>query len=182
MKTDPRQAQFLKGERLYLREVRPSDVGDRYHAWMNDPEVTRYLESRLVPQSREQLQEYVRDRLADKENLFLAIVLHDRDRHIGNIKLGPINWFHRLSEIGILIGEKDCWGCGFAAEAIGLLTDYAFRGLGLHKVTAGCYGSNPNSARAFQKAGFAVEGIRPLHFFFEGSYTDLVLLGRVNPE
>lgn len=178
--TSARSALFLEGERLYLRGVTSEDVTDAYLRWMNDPEVTRYLESRFFPQTKEGIRSFVESLQGDRDNAFFAIVLKEGDRHIGNIKLGPINWLHRLGEIGLMIGEKDTWGKGYAAEAIRLITDYAFRHLNLHKVTAGCYGSNQGSARAFERAGFTVEGLRPQHFFCEGEYVDFILLGKIN--
>lgn len=174
-------SRFVVGERVYLREVRPTDVGDAYYGWMNDPEVTRYLESRFYPQSLESLHSFVSGKLGDRDNVFLAIVLRADDRHVGNIKLGPVDWIHRTADIGLLVGERDCWGKGYATEAISLVTDYAFRTLNLRKVTASCYGNNPGSARAFEKAGFEVEGARRAQFHSDGEYVDQILLGRVRP-
>ena len=156
---------FIEGERIYLREVRPTDVNENYYRWMNDPEVTQHLESRFYPNSMESLGDYVAGKLRDRDNVFLAIVLKEGDRHIGNIKLGPINWIHRLADVGILIGEKDYWGKGYATEAIGLVVDYAFGTLNLHKLIAGCYDLNQGSVRAFQKAGFVVESLRKQHYY-----------------
>ena len=48
-------------------------------------------------------------------------------------------------EIGIMIGEKDCWGNGFATECIELVANYAFDVLNLHKLTAGCYANHAGS-------------------------------------
>lgn len=172
---------FLEGERIYLREVRPSDVNENYYRWMNAPEVTKYLESRFHPNSLESLREYVAGKLGDRENVFLAIVLKDGDRHIGNIKLGPINWIHRFADIGILVGEQDCWGKGYASEAIRLIAVYAFRTLNLHKLTAGCYEENQGSVKAFLKIGFVIEGVRKDYFYSDGAYTDHVLLGMIRP-
>ncbi|MGE3540907.1 MAG: GNAT family N-acetyltransferase [Candidatus Tectimicrobiota bacterium] len=177
----PAQQYFLQSARLYLREVRPSDVTDTYYRWMNDPEVTRYLESRFTPYAREGLREYVLGKLGDRDNVFLAIILHEGERHIGNIKLGPIHWIHRYADIGLLIGEKDCWGQGYATEAIQLVVEYAFNTLNLHKLTAGCYALNAGSLHAFRKVGFLVEGTRLQHFYYDGSYIDEILLGLVNP-
>jgi [ribosomal protein S5]-alanine N-acetyltransferase len=172
---------FLEGERIYLREVRTADVGDNYYRWMNTPEVTRYLESRFRPNSIEALREYVSALSRDPDNFFLAIVLKDGDRHVGNVKLGPVNWIHRHADLGILIGEKDFWGKGYATEAIRLASDYAFRVLNLHRLGAGCYERNQGSVRAFEKAGFEIEGVRRQHFFCDGEYTGHTLLGLLNP-
>lgn len=173
---------FLEGKRLYLREVRLADVNENYYRWMNDREVTRYLESRFYPNSMEKLAEYVASKLGDRNNVFLAIVLKEGDRHIGNIKLGPIDWIHRVGDVGLIIGEKDCWGKGYASEAISLMGEYAFGRLNLRKVTAGCYASNQGSVKAFQKAGFVIEGLRLQHYYCDGKYDDAVLLGILRSE
>lgn len=170
---------FLAGDRLYLREVRPADANETYYRWMNDPEVTRYLESRFYPNPVEGLREYVAARLGDRNNVFLAIVLKQGHRHIGNIKLGPIDWIHRTGDVGIVVGEKDCWGHGLATEAIRVLAHYASTTLGLRKLTASCYGDNQGSARAFLKAGFEQEGLRRGQFLSGGKPVDSILLGKL---
>jgi RimJ/RimL family protein N-acetyltransferase len=173
---------FIHGERIYLREVRVSDVNESYYRWMNNPEITRYLESRFRPNSLDSLREYVQQKLHDSNSLFLAIVLIDGDRHIGNIKLGDINWVHRFGDVGLLIGEKECWGKGYATEAIGLVTRFAFTVLNLHRLTAGCYASNPGSAGAFLRNGWQEEGRRRNQYFGDGKYEDGILLGITNAE
>lgn len=172
---------FLTGSRIYLREVRLTDVNESYYKWMNDPEVTQYLESRFYPQSMESISEFVKNQTGDQNNVFLAIILKEGDFHIGNIKIGPINWIHRFAEVGILIGDKTSWGKGYGTEAIGLVVKYAFNILNLHKLTAGCYNSNQGSLKAFQKNGFEVEGVRKKHSFHNGEYIDAILLGLLNP-
>lgn len=170
----------MKGERICLRQVRLDDVNEEYCRWMGDPEVTRYTESRFSPSDRASLTENVRQKLQDSNSVFLAIVSSDTERHIGNIKLGPIDWVHGLADVGLLIGDKTCWGKGYATEAIGLVVKYAFQELKLHKLTAGFYAANEASGRAFLKNGFVVEGIRIRHRLCEGNYVDTVLLGLLN--
>lgn len=55
-----KQTYFLRGQRLYLREVRVSDVNERYYQWLNDPDINQYLETRFVPRSIENITEFVR--------------------------------------------------------------------------------------------------------------------------
>lgn len=171
----------LEGPRLYLRDLRTDDVGERYCAWMNDPEVMQFTESRFAPHTVHSLRAYVANATGRPDTVFLAIVIKDGERHIGNIKLGPIHPVHRRGDIGIIIGEKDCWGSGYATEAIQILARYAFGRLQLHKLTAGCYGGNGGSIRAFEKAGFTREAVRPSHFQCDGRFVDEILLGMVQP-
>lgn len=172
---------FITGKHIYLRDVRLSDVNENYYRWMNDPEVIKYIESRFFPVSIEALEEYVKEKDKDKDSIFLAIIYKENQKHIGNIKLGPINRIHRLADIGIIIGEKDYWGKGCAAESIRLISNYAFRTLNLHKLTAGCYKGNVASGKAFEKAGFIKEGVRKAHVFSEGKYQDILQYGLINP-
>lgn len=182
MKEKRREFPGLQGNRIVLREVCPDDVNDRYLGWMNDPKVTKYTESRFSSNDMERLKEDIRQKLDDRRIVFLAIVRKDTGRHIGNIKLGPIDWNHLLADVGVMIGDMDSWEQGFATEAIGLLAGYAFRELKLHKLTAGYYAANKGSEKAFLKNGFRVEGIRKRHRICEGEYMDTVILGLLKEE
>lgn len=172
---------FIAGERVYLREMRASDASGTYHAWMLDPEVLRFTESRPGAYGVDNLTSYIEDKSTDGQHLFLAIVAREDDVHIGNIKIGPMDWRHLNGDLGVIIGEKEYWGRGFATEAIAVVTAHCFDRLGLHKITAGCYAINMGAVRAFEKAGYAIEGCRPSHCLFEGKFVDLILLGRINP-
>ena len=170
---------LIEGERIYLRKIALSDVNKKYLAWMNDSSVNQYLESRFTYWSPDKLRQFIRKNSKGKDNLFLAIVLKDTGVHIGNIKIGPINHIHKYAEVGILIGERDCWGKGYATEAIKLAVEYGFKKLKLHKLIAGAYENNAGSIKAFKKASFSVEGIQKKHFRFQNSYCGRVLLGIV---
>lgn len=168
---------LLRGQRLYLRPIQVADVNERYRRWMRDPDVTRYLECRFSNNSLDDLRTYVAELTNDPNARLLAIVLDENDRHVGNIKLAGINRIHGTAEVGLMLGEKDCWNKGYATEAIRLAMAYAFNELGLHKLTAGCYDVNPASARAFIKAGFVPEGLRREQFKCEGRRVGQILLG-----
>jgi RimJ/RimL family protein N-acetyltransferase len=178
-KTERILAPFLDGQNIYLRAVCSSDANNNYCRWMNDTEVTQYLESRFYPQSVESIASYISKVNASSDSVFFAIVLKDKDIHIGNIKIGSINWIHRYADVGILIGDKTCWGKGFGVEAIKLVVDYAFKKLNLRRLEAGCYSNNIRSIKAFKKAGFIEEGCLRQRYFCEGGYVDRVCLGVV---
>jgi len=173
---------LIEGSRLFLRDLTVADVTDSYVHWMNDPEVVQFTESRFSAHTHESIRAYVERITSDPAYVFLAIVLKDGNRHIGNIKLGPIDTQHRCGDVGIIIGEKDCWGEGYATEAIALLVDYAFSALSLRTVTAGCYSNNPASKKAFLKAGFSIDGVRKDYYTSNGEHVDSILLGIRKPD
>lgn len=157
----------------------PEHVTEQYVAWLNDPEVNQYLESRFARHTLDTTREYVAGTLASPVNLFLGIRSVALGKHVGNIKLGPINEHYATAEIGIMIGDKQAWGRGIATAAIDMVSNIALNDLGLRKVTAGCYESNVGSKRAFERAGFVVEGRRAAQVLVEGKPEGLILMGRV---
>lgn len=176
MRIDP--ASHWENEVVRLAVLLPEEVSDTYVDWLNDPEINRYLESRFAVHDRAGVAAYVESMLASPTSLFLAIHSKVLCRHVGNIKIGPIDRHHGLGEIGLIIGDRAAWGRGIATHAIEAVADIGFRDLGLRKLTAGCYAENKGSQIAFERAGFTVEAARRAHFVSDGRLEDLVLLAR----
>lgn len=169
----------IKGRRIYLREIRLSDSNENYCRWMNDPEVNKFLESRFKRWTVKKIRDYIRKVKCDPSYKFFAILLKSNDRHIGNIKIGPIDRNHRFGDIGLVIGEKSMWGRGYASEAIKLLPKLAFGKMGFHKLTASAYANNKGSIKAFLRAGFKFEGARKKQYLSGGRYVDAIMVGLV---
>lgn len=165
-------------DEVELALLEPDAVGEAYVAWLNDPHINRFLESRFVTHTLESVRDYVSGIVNGADSVIFAIRSKPLARHVGNIKLGPIDHHHGLAEIGLMIGDRDAWGQGIARRAIGIVTAIALKELRLRKVTAGCYASNAGSRTAFVRAGFAVEATRPDHFMLDGQAEDLLLLAR----
>lgn len=172
----------LEGPTVYLRKLVLFDVNANYVQWMNDPQVIHFLEVRHSRRTLKDLREYVSGVIERKEDLFFAICLNESGRHIGNIKLGPINRVHGFAHIKFFIGEREHWGKGIATEAVDLVVRYAFETLGLHKVLAGCYANNEASLRVFRKCGFKKEGVQVAQWLCDGKYVDGILLAKTNPK
>ncbi len=167
----------LDAERLYLRPLTVDDVSERYVAWLNDSDVTRYLETRHAPQTHETVRAFVAGVNARENEHLFGVFERDGDRHVGNIKVGPVHPIHSMADVSLLIGEREVWGRGYAAEAICRIVRHAFEDLGVFKLSASLYAENIASERAFRKAGFLREGLRAKHYDLEGSRSDIVELG-----
>ena len=167
----------VEGERLMLRPVQPEDVNADYQRWMNDPEVVRCTESRFHTHSLEQIREYVQSVQNDPTSVFFAIIEKASGKHIGNVKIGHMQPVHRSADVGIIIGDRGCWGKGYATEALKLVAGYAKETLKLHKLWAGIYANNPGSVAAFRRAGFVEEGRFVQHWFSDGVYVDGIQMG-----
>jgi RimJ/RimL family protein N-acetyltransferase len=166
-------------DRVELFLLTPERVSDAYVGWLNDPQVNQYLESRFGEQGKASVEAFVAAMLASENDLFLGIVDRGLQRHVGNIKLGPIDRCHERGEIGIMIGDRAAWGRGVGSNAIARIVAIARDELGLRKLTAGCYASNVGSKKAFEKAGFVIEGVRGAHYLLDGRPEDGILLGKI---
>jgi ribosomal-protein-alanine N-acetyltransferase len=168
---------FLSGNKLFLRVINEKDLEGRYFDWLNDCEVTKYLETGFFPNSSENMLKYFNDVGRNVNNVLLAIIDAKTNKHIGNIRLGPINWIHRNAFLGIIVGEKEFWGKGYATESIKLMVEYGFDRLNLHKISAGVNNYNTASLKAFERVGFEEEGRRKEELFVDGRYCDSIILG-----
>lgn len=141
-----------------LRPVGLDDCGPTYLGWLQDPEISQWLETRWTPQTNETMRAFVSEAVADRETLLMAMIRMRDGAHVGNIKLGPINTNHMCADLSYFVGDRGSWGRGLATEAIMMMVGLAFEELGLHRVQAACYAGNGGSARALEKAGFRSEG------------------------
>ncbi len=171
----------IEGRQILLRDLKPCDVTQAYVDWMNDPDVVQYTESRFAQHTLQSIRDYVEGFAENSSSILFGIFSKEEDIHIGNIKLGPVNWWHGLADLAIIVGNKKFWGQGIAAEAISLTSRYAFDELRLSKVTAGCYSTNKASEKTFLKVGFRVEAVRPLHYACNGVRVDGVEMGMLSP-
>ena len=145
------------GKNIILRTLELADCQEYYINWLNDNETNQYLESRWSKHDISSVKNFVAS-INNSEHSYIFAIIHNT-KHIGNIKIGPIDYLYKFADIGYLIGEKSYWGKGYATEAIGLILKFAFETLKLHRVEAGAYEQNIGSQKALIKNGFVQEGI-----------------------
>ena len=173
---------FLVGARLYLRALEEGDITDAYVGWLNDWEVTRYLESAgQFPARAQDVKQWLEKYRDPSKHLAFAVVLKEGGRHIGNITLNNIAWIHRTAWIGVMIG-KPFWGQGYATEAESLLLHYAFERLQLHRIVHVAMADNAAGVRLPETLGFRAEGTLRQHYFADGRYRDGVIFGLLAEE
>jgi RimJ/RimL family protein N-acetyltransferase len=96
---------------------------------------------------------------------------------IGVVWLYDIHERHRRAEVRIVIGDKTAWGGGYGPDALRVLARIAFDGLKLDKLWADVLATNPRAARAFERAGFAREGLLAGDRVQDGGRVDVIRLG-----
>ena len=83
-------------------------------------------------------------------------------------------------ELGYWVGEP-YWNRGIATKAIALITEHAFRELGLHRVEASVLVHNVASRKALEKNGFRLEGTAIQGAWKDGAFVDEWRLAKLSP-
>lgn len=171
----------LQTDRLILEKMQLKHISNEYVSWMNDEEVYRYLETG-GNYSKSDLESYLKAAEENDQLHFWAIKIKANDKHIGNIKIDPINFKHGYGEYGILMGDRDEWGKGFAREASKGVIDYCFDVLKLRKVTLGVVADNTAAVHLYRKLGFVQEGYYKYHGLYNNQLCDTYRMAIFNPD
>lgn len=106
---------ILDGENVYLKVLTESDVDD-FCVWYSDGQVTRFIGVKPLPRSVAKT--FFNRMLTESNGVYCGIFKKNEDRIIGYVFLTDILKSHRVArEFGIVIGEKNLWGCGYGSES-----------------------------------------------------------------
>lgn len=173
---------FINGEQLYLRALEEADADGPYPTWFNDDEVCRGNSHHVFPYVREAALSYIRYAQQSREELILAIVLSNGDRHIGNIALQHIHPVYHSAEFSIVIGDKSAWGKGYSRVAGRLLCNHGFSTLNLNRIACATFDDNEAMKRLALSLGMKEEGRRRSAAYKRGRYIDMIEFGVLRTE
>jgi RimJ/RimL family protein N-acetyltransferase len=100
---------------------------------------------------------------------------------VGSASLFEFDSFARHAEAGISLLPR-MRGRGIGTAAIGQLVEFGFVRRNLRRIHLQAIASNTAAIRAYQKAGFVIEGRQRQHAWVRGRYEDIVLLGMLRSE
>lgn len=171
---------ILTGLTIELRPVERRYI-DLFLRWFNNPEVCQYT-LRTRPLTREEEEEWLNKLHQRQGDVVFIVAEKGREEPIGTCGLHRISATNRGAELGIVIGEKDCWGRGFGTEAMNLLCEYGFQVLNLHRIGLSVYEYNARGIRCYEKVGFRIEGRLREARFWNGRYWETVQMGLLENE
>jgi RimJ/RimL family protein N-acetyltransferase len=108
----------------------------------------------------------------DKNHFIFAICNHTNNIFMGGIGLRLNTHFSR-AELGFWIGEP-FWNKGYVTEATGKILEFGFERIGLHKIFASHFISNPASGKVMIKNGMIKEGELVDHIKKDDQYHTLI--------
>lgn len=172
---------MIAGKRVYLTELDRRNA-ETIRAWLNDPEVHRYLLVGGVPLTREDEERFYDSRSTSSDCFDFEVHVAEDGRFIGHVGLGDVSLVHRHAEMGLVIGSKQDWGKGYGADAIVTCLRFAFLSLGLHSV---CIRADEHHERAldlYRRLGFVESGREREWIYREGRFVDHVVFHMLDSE
>lgn len=166
----------IQGERIILRAIEAEDL-PLIVKWYNDPSIASMLGGWKFPVSLKKIEGWFQGIQGDDLNQRFAIQCSDLGL-IGTANLVEINWKDRTATHGILLGEQEFRGKGYATETVLTLMRYAFEELGLYRLDSTIISSNTSSLRLYlERCGWKEEGRLRGWYWRNGKRWDKVMIG-----
>ena len=167
---------FLHGDTVTLRPVERDDLSF-LQTNINDPTVWRSL-AMNAPINGRQEEEWF-ESIGDGDGVHLLIT--DGERRVGVVSLMNVDTGFGVAELGYWV-TPDEQRRGYASDAVGTATTYAFDHRRLHRVSAQVLDFNEASQRLLESLGFREEGILRERMYVDGAYRDLHVFGVLEDE
>jgi RimJ/RimL family protein N-acetyltransferase len=152
----------IDGRKVSLQRPRPEELA-AVMRWYTDPEIARLTRYQARPMAPAEIERFFNGRLLSPDAL--AYTIHELPgpelasrRPVGFTTFSSLDADNGSVLFHITIGERDAWGRGLGTEATELMLAHAFERLGLHRVGLSVFSFNTRAIRAYDKAGFRVEG------------------------
>jgi RimJ/RimL family protein N-acetyltransferase len=180
---------MIIGERIRLRRNERADIS-KFVAWLNDPEVRRYL-SLNMPISMANEEQWFENMLklpASEQPFAIEIRKTSPEKEaeawkiIGNCSFMDIDHTALSAEVGLFIGDKSCWNKGYGTEVMRLLLRFGFGTLNLNRIFLRVDEANKRGIRAYEKAGFVHEGHLRQAVYRDGQYEDMLIMSVLRSE
>ena len=170
----------IAGLRLRLRPVEEGDLAAILR-WLREPEVLFWWDDAL-PDIEAARHEYLDP---DAHVPLWRYLIEEHGRGIGFAQ-----WYHayfgadyeRSAGIDIFIGEPEARDRGLGTEAVRMLLKHLFEVRGVHRVTIDPETGNVRAIRAYQKAGFRLDGVLRHNDFLRGEYVDTQMMSILEDE
>ena len=164
-----------------LVELNPKMVTKKYVLWMNSRKIVNFTEQRFKKHSIVGIREFVKSKKISKTEFLYGIYIElpSDTIHVGNIKLGPIDFKHKTAEISYFIGDFKFQNKGIGTQAIQEAIYIAKKKFNLKKITAGVYSNNIFSKKLLLKNKFKLEGTLEKQFQYGNKRVDKLIYGKV---
>ncbi len=173
---------MIEGKLVQLRAHEMTDL-ERYAAWFNDPDVTRFVGKRY-PLSLLAEEAWLRENTGKPLSYDRVQFAIDTRAgvHIGSIGFNQTFPEDRRAVLGIVIGDKAYWSKGYGGDAMRTLLRFGFEEMNLYRIELTVDARNARALACYRKCGFVEEVRMRQGHFSEGAYHDGIWMGILRDE
>ena len=174
---------MIKENQIILKELTIKDYSKKYLKWMNDKDIQKFTEQRHIKHSKKSIIQFIKNKKKSKNEFLYGIFLKTnkndiKANHLGNIKLGPIDFYNKNTFISYFIGEKKLMGKNIMTCAINKVLKISKYKFGLKKVYASFIKNNIGSMKVLKKNKFYKEAEFKKHIVFQNKRVNNVYYSR----
>ena len=163
----------IKGTKIILREQRAEDAKFFAH-WFNQPKIMFQCGfAEPTDEEKERTNILVNHKREDA----LWFTSTDLEGNIigetGLLRMFPA-W--HCTDLSIIIPDPKTQRKGYGSEAIRIMLDLAFRRYEMNRVSIGVVALNTNALAFYKRIGFKEEGIQEQGYYYEGKFSDFVMM------
>ena len=165
---------MIETERLQLRLVDNSDTSDIVR-WRNNKDIMDHLfayKGITIEQHENWYNHYINSNV----RIELMMVEKTSGIKIGTVGLSQIDHINQKAEYGILIGEIQNRGKGYAKEGSKAIINYGFNELNLIKIYLKVFLDNMSAINLYKKLGFVKEGVLVKDIYKNGKFKDVLIM------
>tara|TARA_B100000674_G_C37935382_1_gene960002 strand:- start:1421 stop:1924 length:504 start_codon:yes stop_codon:yes gene_type:complete len=164
---------------IFLRELDVNNISKEYVSWLNSDDVNKYTEQRYFRHTLSNVRSFVISKKKSKNEFLFGIFVGNEKKHVGNIKIGPINNIHKTAFISYFIGSKKFRSKGIMSKAFKKIFKLAKIKFKLKKIQAGIYQQNISSKNLLEKNNFKLEGVFVSQLVYKKKRYNKLIYGRV---
>lgn len=173
----------MEGINIEIRKLSENDIDNEYCSWFEntDGHLNYYTGSGRKFDKAVLLEDFKRG-VEEKKYYYYLIFDKANNHSIGNVKIGPIDWRNKTSDLVVFIGNRKYLGKGLASKAISLANEIAFSEFDLRRLHGGMIDKNIPSIKAYTRAGWSIEATMKGYYFIDGESVDRICVCCLNPK
>ena len=166
----------IHGKHVIMRAIEREDL-PLLQRWSNEPDIQYQLGGWHFPSSGMTMERWFESLQSNELNQRFAIETKEHGL-IGSANLVNINWKDRNAFHGMLLGNKDIRGKGYATDTVMAIMRYAFKELGLERLDTTIIEYNTKSLRLYlERCGWKEEGRKKNWYWRKNRFWEKIIVG-----
>lgn len=128
----------------------------------------------------EQIREWLASRADAHDRADWAIIRLTDDAYVGEVVLNDLDPHNESMGFRISLSGQGLFGKGYGSEATKAVVDYGLQVVGLHRISLEVVDFNTRAQRVYEKVGFHSEGLLRDAWYWDGEWSDVVVMAIVS--